>query len=334
MIQRLTSLFGRRPQTAEAWLARMRRPSVPARDQAAFLEWLEADDNHLHQYEAAKAGLAELSPLSGAFSADLARLRRRAVRSQRRLLITGGLATGAVAALAAFVLVLTGVGREPPVPAGRLYVSAPGQITDVALEDGSRVTLDADTRIQVAFGRDARRVVLLQGAAYFDVAHNAGQPFQVAAEDRRVIVTGTRFAVALRKNQAEVSLLEGRVAIGRTDVGKARALERAVALAPGQQAVFTPGRDGLRVRRIDVEAATAWRERRLVFHDTPLSVVIDEAGRYAGTPMVVADPALADMRVTAVLPLTGEAGLIDRMDVLLPITVEHTADGRALIRAD
>ncbi|GLK50358.1 protein FpvR [Brevundimonas intermedia] len=334
MIQRLTSLFDRRPQTAEAWLARMRRPSVPARDQAAFLEWLEADDDHLQQYEAAKAGLAELSPLSGAFSADLARLRRRAVRSQRRLLIAGGLATGAVAALAAFVLVLPGVGREPPVRAGRLYASAPGQITDVALEDGSRVTLDADTRIQVAYSRDARRVVLLRGAAYFDVAHNAEQPFQVAAEDRRVIVTGTRFAVALRKSQAEVSLLEGRVAIGRTDVGKARALERAVALAPGQQAVFTPGRDGLRVRRIDVDAATAWRERRLVFHDTPLSVVIDEAGRYAGTPMVIADPALADMRVTAVLPLTGEAGLIDRMDALLPITVEHTADGRALIRAD
>lgn len=335
MIQRLTSLFDRRPQTAEAWLARMRRPGVSARAQAAFLEWLEADEDHLSQYEAAKAGLAELSPLSGAFSADLARLGGRGtVRSQRRLLIAGGLATGAVAALAALVLVLPGVGRQPPVPAGHLYASAPGEITDVALEDGSRVTLDADTRIQVAYSRDARRVVLLQGAAYFDVAHNAEQPFQVAVQDRRVIVTGTRFAVSLRKDQAEVSLLEGRVAIGRTDIGKARALERAVALAPGQQALFTPGRDGLRVRRIDVEAATAWRDRRLVFHDTPLSEVIDEAGRYAGRPMVVVDPALAEMRVTAVLPLTGEAGLIDRMDALLPITVEHTADGRALIRAD
>jgi transmembrane sensor len=335
MIQRLTSLFDRRPQTAEAWLARMRRPSVPVHDQTAFLEWLEADGDHLQQYEAAKARLAGLSPLVGVFAADLERLQgRRTVRPERRALIAGVLVTGAVAALAAVVLVLPGLGTEPAGQAGRLYISAPGQITDVALEDGSRVTLDSDTRMQVAYGPDARRVVLLRGAAYFDVAHNAERPFQVAVEDLRVIVTGTRFAVALRHDQAEVSLLEGRVAIGRTDVGNARALERAVAVAPGQQAVFKQGRNGLRVRRVDVEAATAWRERRLVFHDTPLSVVIEEAGRYAGVPMVIADPALAEMRVTAVLPLTGEVGLIDRMDALLPISIEQTADGRALIRAD
>jgi transmembrane sensor len=335
MIQRLTSLFDRRSQTAETWLARMRGPRVSVRDQAAFLEWLEEDEDHLSQYEAAKASLADLAPLAGVFAADMERLRRaRAVRPQRRILIAGGLATGAVAALAAVALVLPGAGTEPAGQAGRLYISAPGQITDVALEDGSRVTLDSDTRMQVVYGPDARRVVLQTGAAYFDVAHNAARPFQVTVEDRHVIVTGTRFAVALRQDHAEVSLLEGRVAIGRADVGKARALERAVVLAPGQQAVFKPGLNRMSVRRIDVEAATAWRDRRLVFHDTPLSVVIEEAGRYAGVPMVIADPALARMRVTAVLPLTGERGLIDRMDALLPISVEETADGRALIRAD
>ena len=112
MIQRLTSLFDRRPLTAEAWLARMRRPDVSARDQAAFLEWLEADEAHLDQYEAAKRGVAELSPLSDVFAADLARLRgRRNVVSQRRMLIAGGLATGAVAAVAAVALVLPGAGQ-------------------------------------------------------------------------------------------------------------------------------------------------------------------------------------------------------------------------------
>ncbi|MEC7797436.1 MAG: FecR domain-containing protein, partial [Pseudomonadota bacterium] len=243
-------------------------------------------------------------------------------------------ATGAVAAVVAVALVLPGAGQEPAVAAGRVYASAPGQITDVTLEDGSRVTLDSDTRIQVAYRRDARRLTLMQGAAYFDVAHNAERPFQVAVEDRYVIVTGTRFAAALRNDQAEVSLLEGRVAVGRTDVGRARALERAVTLAPGQQAVFKRGVSRISLRHIDVEAATAWRERRLVFHDAPLSVVVEEAGRYAGAPLVIADPALAEMRVTAVLPLTDEAKLIDRLDALLPISIERGEDGRVLIRPE
>jgi len=84
MIQRLTSLFDRRPRTAEDWLARMRRPTVPARDQAAFLDWLEKDDN-LPAYETAKARLAGLAPLAGAFEGDLARLRgRKPVNTGRR----------------------------------------------------------------------------------------------------------------------------------------------------------------------------------------------------------------------------------------------------------
>ncbi|WP_370651904.1 FecR domain-containing protein [Brevundimonas sp.] len=332
MIQRLTSLFDRRPRTAEEWLARMRRPTVHARDQAAFLDWLEQDDN-LQAYENAKARLAGLAPLAGAFEGDLARLRARKPATVGRRILIGGLATSAVAAIVA-LMILPGQGRQIADERVVLYASAPGEITDLALEDGSRVTLDADTQIQVRFEQDARRVVLLRGAAYFDVAHNPARPFQVAVADRNVIVTGTRFVTTLRQNRAEVSLLEGRVAIGRHDVGKRRALDRAVMLAPGQKAVFAPGLDRVQLSRPDVESATAWRERRLIFHDAPLSDVIAEAARYADKPMVIVDPALAKMKVTVVLPLTGQVGLIDRMDDLLPISIERTSDGRALIRGD
>jgi transmembrane sensor len=332
MIQRLTSLFDRRPRTAEDWLARMRRSTVRARDQAAFLDWLEQDDN-LQAYEIAKARLAGLAPLAGAFEGDLARLRGRKPANVGRRILIGGLATSALAAIVA-LMILPGQGRQIADEGVVLYASAPGEITDLALEDGSRVTLDADTQIQVRFEQDARRVVLLRGAAYFDVAHNPARPFQVAVADRNVIVTGTRFVTTLRQNRAEVSLLEGRVAIGRHDVGKRRALDRAVMLAPGQKAVFTPGLDRVQLSRPDVESATAWRERRLIFHDAPLSDVIAEAARYADKPMVIVDPALAKMKVTVVLPLTGPVGLIDRMDDLLPISIERTSDGRALIRGD
>ena len=250
----------------------------------------------------------------------------------RRILI-GGLATSAVAAIIV-LMILPGLGSQSADKGAVVYASAPGEITDLALEDGSRVTLDADTQIRVRFEDDARRVVLLRGAAYFDVVHNPARPFQVAVADRNVIVTGTRFTTTLRRNRAEVSLLEGRVAIGRHDVGKRRSLDHAVMLAPGQKAVFTPGLDRVHLSRPDVESATAWRERRLIFHDAPLSDVIAEAARYADRPMVIADPALAKTRVTVVLPLTGQVGLIDRMDDLLPISIERTSDGRALIRAD
>ncbi|MCW0047752.1 FecR domain-containing protein [Brevundimonas sp. BT-123] len=328
MLERLNILIAARPRTAEAWLARMARPGAGAREQAALLAWLDADPDHLRQYEQAKADQAALEPLHGAFSGDLAALRRTERKSTRRPLLASGLAVAAVAA--AVVLVPMLKGAEP----GRLYEAAPGRITDIALDDGSRVTLDADSAIRVNLGDDARRATLERGAAYFEVAHNAARPFQVAVGDRRVIVTGTRFVTALTGDSAQISLLQGRVAVGTRDATAKGALEGALTLSPGERADFQPGKPGIRKTAADVEMATAWRKRRLVFQDAPLSAVVAAVARYSDHPLILADPVLGRTRVTVILPLEGEDALEDRMAGLLPIRIVQDEDGRRLIRAE
>lgn len=330
MLGRLTALFASRPRTAEDWLARMGRPDVSARDRRAFLDWLEADPGHLRLYEQAKVDQAALEGLRGVFALDVARLGRprRAAASPRRLALAGGLAFAA-AAIAGVMLA-----PKPPVLESRLYASAPGRITDVVLADGSHVTLDAGSAIRVALADDVRRVTLERGSAYFDVAHDAAHPFQVGVGDRRVIVTGTRFVTTLTSDGAEVSLLQGRVLVGRRDAAAKGALDGALALSPGERAAFRPGQLAIDKTTADVETATAWRRRRLVFRDAPLSDVVAAAARYSDAPLVVADPRLSRLKVTAVLPLQGDGAIADRMAALLPVRTERTADGRVLIRAE
>lgn len=329
MIDRLTALFARRPETAEDWLARMGRPGVSVREQDRFAAWLEADPDNLDRYETAKARSAALEPLRGVFEADLARIRwrRREPVLSRRLLLSGGLAAAAA---------VGGVLMWPSLsaPAGRLYESAPGRISDVVLDDGSRVTLDAGSAIRVSLDDKVRRVTLERGAAYFEVAHDAGHPFQVGLMDRKVIVTGTRFTTTLKTESAEVALLEGRVVISPRDADDDRALIDGVAMTPGDQAVFKPGEPVIRRARDDLDVATAWRKRRLIFRDATLSEVIAAASRYSDRPLTIADSRLGAVRVTAILPLDGDQSLVDRIDALLPVTVERTADGRALVRAE
>jgi transmembrane sensor len=328
MIHRLTALFDRRPATAEDWLARMGRSGVGAREQARFTDWLEADPANLERYEQAKARSVALEPLRGAFQADLAaiRWRRRQPALSRRLVLSGGLVAAAAVA---------GILMWPMMPTqGRLYESAPGQISDMVLDDGSRVTLDAGSAIRVSMDDKVRRVRLERGAAYFDVAHDDAHPFQVGLMDRNVIVTGTRFVTTLKTDAAEVALLEGRVVISVHDVKTGRALSDGVAMTPGDQAAYHRGAPVVRQAREDLEIATAWRKRRLIFRDAPLSEVIAAASRYSDRPLTLADPRLAAMRVTAVLPLEGEDSLVNRIDALLPVTVEQTVDGRALVRAE
>ena len=329
MLERLNILIAARPRTAEAWLARMARPGAGAREQAALLAWLEADPDHLRQYEQAKADQAALEPLRSAFAGDLAALRRSERKSTtRRPLLASGLAVAAVAAAVVLVPMLKGAEQ------GRLYEAAPGRITDVALDDGSRVTLDAGSAIRVNLGDDARRATLERGAAYFEVAHNTARPFQVTVGDRRVIVTGTRFVTALTGDGAQISLLQGRVAVGTRDATAKGALDGALTLSPGERADFQPGKPGIRKTAADVEMATAWRKRRLVFQDAPLSAVVAAVARYSDHPLILADPALGRTRVTVILPLEGEDALEDRMAALLPIRIVQDEDGRRLIRAE
>ncbi|MDO8411074.1 MAG: FecR domain-containing protein [Phenylobacterium sp.] len=332
MLDRLAALFAARPTTAEAWLARMDRPGVSARDQAAFGAWLEADPDHLRQYEALKAANAELADLRQAFEGDLARLRRgpiRRSRASKSLVFGGGFA--AVAAVAAALALLPMLRAAPE---SQLFESAPGQIVDLTLDDGSQVTLDADSAIRVAFAKDVRRLTLERGSAYFEVKHDAVHPFQVAVADRQVIVTGTRFVTAITGDSAQISVLQGRVAIGRRDAARADALEGALGVTAGERAVFRSGAPQIAKAHGDVEAATGWRQRRLVFRNAPLSEVIVAAARYSDAPLVAADPALDRMFITTVLPLEGDGALVDRMAALLPIRAEPAADGRILIRAE
>lgn len=328
MIRRLTALFERRPTTAEGWLARMGRAEVSAQDQAAFLAWLEADDDRLALYEQAKAARASLEPLRAEMAPDMARLRWPRRRSAApRFIVAGGLAAAAIVAAMLLVPLLNGDIE------GRLYRSGPHEILDVTLADGSRVTLDAGSAVRVALADDARRVTLERGSAFFDVAHDAAHPFQVAVADRKVIVTGTRFATALRGGGGEVSLLDGHVAIGRRDVRAPGALAGAVRLKPGQRASFAAGQ-AVHVRAADVDADTAWRDRRLVFRDAPLAEAVAAIGRYADRPVVLADPALGRLRVTAVLPLDGKGDLVERVDSLFPVAIEQAPDGRRLVKAE
>ena len=72
MRDRLLALFRPRPRTAEAWLARLGRPTVTPRELEAFQAWLEEEPRHLEEYQTLKALLAETRSLKSSFTAELA----------------------------------------------------------------------------------------------------------------------------------------------------------------------------------------------------------------------------------------------------------------------
>lgn len=197
-----------------------------------------------------------------------------------------------------------------------------GERKTVALREGSRVTLNTASRIEVALRWRSREATLAAGEALFEVAAEE-RPFRVLAGKTRVDVVGTTFNVRRVGDGARVAVLEGRVSV------RAGGMEEPVLVTAGQ-AVETSGQ-GIAEgpRPVDAEAVVAWREGRLVFDDVPLAEALAEAQRYRKAPIVLADEAAGQLRVTGAFPAADP----DRLLRLLPVEVRVLPDGTARVSA-
>lgn len=156
-----------------------------------------------------------------------------------------------------------------------------GQRLEV-LADGSRVRLNTDTKVKVEFRERERRVVLDQGQAFFDVAHDASRPFFVVSDGVSVRALGTRFDVRRDGKTVRVTLVQGRVQVRGADGGLAE-------LAPGEAVVA----DRLSVSRptvVNASAVASWTTGRLTFSGVRLRDAVAEVNRYSSRKVVLDAP--------------------------------------------
>ncbi len=314
-------------QTASDWFARL-RGDAGLEDWTAFQAWLEADPAHAAAYDEVEALWVELEDLPAdeipaPAPVDLAGetvvpFAPRARPPARRWVWTG-LATAAAAA-AVVVAVLPQLTR----PTFTDYTTKRGETREVALADGSRLTLGGATTLRVRMTRAERDVTLVDGEASFDVAHLENRPFVVAAGDREVRVLGTEFNILSHDDRLAVTVRRGLVSVSGGQDG-------AVRLAKGQQLIRIRGAATSLVRATDPDAAFAWKSGKLVYRETPLPEVVADLNRYVATPIRV-DPSAASVKVSGVLLVDEEAAMIRRLELFAPI-VSQRSGGEILLKA-
>jgi transmembrane sensor len=311
---------------AAAWLARLQRADVGDADGQALDAWLARSPANREAYRATLAAWHDFEAARQEVLDELAAATRRAqgrpARPDRRWLIGGGVA---IAAGLAAVAVLPPVLSPPTV---ETYVTARGQHRRITLADGSVVDLDAESRLAVRFARRERRVELGEGQAIFDVAHDAGRPFTIAASGREVRVVGTQFDVRNRDGVVTVSVARGRVQVrpvAATETGQTFVLD------PGQQ--LSIGRTGVAaLSAVDPQEALGWRSGRRVYRGAPLAEVVADLNREFVEQIEVTDPTLAQTPVTGIIVLDDQALVAKRLSLMLPIRSVRSERGLLLLR--
>lgn len=203
------------------------------------------------------------------------------------------------------------------------YATPVGTIAPVALADGSRITLDSNTRIQVALNAEQRLVRLDQGAALFDVAKDPARPLIVEAADKRVTAVGTEFSVRRDLDEITVLVKEGRV---RIEGDRHRAGGRATELEAGGEASTHGGEIAIERRDLDeVDRALSWREGYLEFRETPLPQVVAAFNRYGVQRIEIDDPRLDSIRIGGRFRCTDAIAFLALLQQGFPVVV--TRDG-------
>lgn len=198
------------------------------------------------------------------------------------------------------------------------YSSAPGQVQNIPLTDGSTLTLDGASQVNVSWHLRSRRVELLTGQALFDVSPTTYRPFRTLAGSTEITVIGTRYNVSRLADDVRVTVEEGKVGVrGQADE---------LLLTPGQQVLVHNGQLG-KPAQVDAKALGSWVEGRVVFDRTPLAEVLDTLKRQQNTVVRLNDPELAQLPVSGSFDSRNLDALLALLPKILPLELHSAADG-------
>jgi transmembrane sensor len=157
-------------------------------------------------------------------------------------------------------------------------------------------------------GRSARDVCIVQGEAFFEVAHDRLRPFNVQTPLGSIRAVGTRFDVLLDEQRVEVVMEEGKVL-----VKSAAPAGQEVAPVAGMRATLLAGSTRPALDAADLTRIENWLAHRVEFDRVPLSTALKEFSRYTALPIRVESPQIGQMPVSAVL----QAGDVDALRATL-----------------
>ena len=337
-------------EEAAAWIAHIDK-GLSSEDDARFREWLAASRRNARAFEDLASLWHEADEL-----AELARLYRLGRARRRRFARLGQVALVSIllGVIAAVLLVTSRdvlLGLDTRVFAASFETPVGGQQSE-KLPDDSLVTLNTDTEVAVEYSAARRAIYLRRGEAHFEVAADSSRPFEVHAGERIVRAVGTAFNMRLGASgrlevlvtKGEVRLLPATAGDGGDDAKRAAAAAGTAAdtsVVAGHVAIVDAGAPGVddpdpevrSLEPIDVDTKLAWQRGMLIFRGEPLDEMLQEVARYTTTRFVLADPALAELRVGGYFRAGDVDGLLTALRDSLDIEFERLDDDAIALRA-
>lgn len=193
---------------------------------------------------------------------------------------------------------------------------------NLTLSDGSRIWINADTKIRypMVFAAHERKI-FIEGEAYLEVAHRTDSPFKVVTPQCEVTVLGTHFNVNAYASESSnlITLAEGSVRVTSAANGQQ------TTLVPGEQAVLGHADGTISKRRVDPDLYCGWHDGRLLFRNNNLLEILTRIARQYDVRILWQSETLKN------ITFSGELACYEHIEKLLEVIAE-TNDVKFTIR--
>lgn len=299
---------------ATTWFFRLAADDVTLAECEAFDHWLMGDPQREEAWQAVQQFYAALEMPAKAFRRQALPVSSTAKR--RRPFFFAKAASVLIACAVLMVYwqpdILQNLQSD--------YHTATGEQRQIVLADGSKILLNTDSAVAVDVANTERKVRLLRGEAFFEVAHAPERPFWVEAGVARARVTGTAFSVGRDDENVTIAVAQGRV-------------ETSTEGNPGRITPLTAGESAryqnqqlASVQHIDVQKALAWRQGQLVFVQATLADVVMQINRYRPGLMLITDEQLKHRPITAVFSVNRLDDAVKALEQTFGIRARRLAD--------
>ena len=177
-------------------------------------------------------------------------------------------------------------------------ITSSGEKSVFTLSDGSKVTLNADSKLRYPGHFDGmNREVYLEGEAYFEVHHNIDQPFIVHTANLTTADLGTKFNISAypEDKTIAVSLLEGKVKVSKSEKGKS---DKIIVLKPKEKLLYDKENNVSSFGVFDSLEAVGWKDNIYKFENEPLGEVLSRLKRAYGIEFKLSDQPVLLQKIT------------------------------------
>ena len=285
----------------------------------AVEQWLATDKANQHYYNDFKLIWEESSHLAATTVVDEQAAWERfqnhvqektlqaqtpAIWSMQNPLMRAAIVTGLVIGIACLTYFL--FNNNPGNVVSMATIQANEEVRTDSLPDGSMVFLNKHSQIAYPrqFSHD-KRILQLNGEAFFKVTPNKQQPFEVHTNHVTITVVGTSFNVRSRGDTTEIVVETGIVQVATE--------QQTITLKAGEKALAGPGETIFQKQVNNDHLYNYYRSRKFICDNTPLWKLAEKLEEAYNVHIVFENDTVRDMPISTVfdnMPLEGILTLI------------------------